>query len=194
MRIQTYKNYKAWVVSHKKFKDCDINFERVDDRFYYVYRITNTLCDTHYYGQRTSSIEPTKDIGVRYFSSTRSNSLKLALVEDIDHIAFKVVRVFNNKGDKICYEAFLHQYHDVSQTNNALYNKYNSSPFGYDRTGIPWSEEARNNQPERKLKRWWNNGVEQKHTPICPDGWCRGRLDFNNKGLEVATNKEVRFG
>lgn len=36
-------------------------------KFHYVYRITNTKINKHYYGVRSSNIEPYKDLGIKYF-------------------------------------------------------------------------------------------------------------------------------
>lgn len=35
----------------------------IDNRYHYVYRITNLVEDKHYYGSRTSSILPESDLG-----------------------------------------------------------------------------------------------------------------------------------
>ena len=39
-----------------------------DDKFHYVYRITNIVENKHYYGSRTSKINPYDDLGKKYFS------------------------------------------------------------------------------------------------------------------------------
>ena len=52
----------------------------------------------------------------------------------------KIIKVFNNPGDKILYEAFLHQYFNVKLHNN-FWNESNQTPFGYDTTGKePWNK------------------------------------------------------
>ena len=38
--------------------------------FHYVYRITNKKENKHYYGVRSSKVEPKLDLGVKYFSSS----------------------------------------------------------------------------------------------------------------------------
>ncbi len=43
---------------------------RVFMKFHYVYRITNTQLNKHYYGCRSSNVEPAKDLGKTYFSSS----------------------------------------------------------------------------------------------------------------------------
>lgn len=40
-----------------------------DNRYHYVYRITNLVEQKHYYGSRTSNISPFDDLGKKYFSS-----------------------------------------------------------------------------------------------------------------------------
>ena len=44
------------------------------------------------------------------------------------------------------------------------------------------SEETKQKLRERnKGKKWWNNGVEQRHSHECPgEGWKNGRLNFNS--------------
>ena len=41
---------------------------------HYVYRITNKVENKHYYGCRTTKLEPKDDLGSKYFSSSKDKS------------------------------------------------------------------------------------------------------------------------
>lgn len=40
-----------------------------NNKFHYVYRITNLVEGKHYYGVRSSKVSPFNDLGTKYFSS-----------------------------------------------------------------------------------------------------------------------------
>ena len=42
----------------------------MNKKYHYVYRITNIKLNKHYYGLRSSKLEPSKDLGFKYFSSS----------------------------------------------------------------------------------------------------------------------------
>lgn len=46
-------------------------------KYHYVYRITNTQTKMHYYGCRSSNVEPKLDLGVKYFSSSTDREFML---------------------------------------------------------------------------------------------------------------------
>lgn len=56
--------------------------------------------------------------------------------------------------------------------------------------GTKWTASVRDkHRILRQNKKWWNNGVKQTHSSICPDGWTRGRLPFNNSGASLGAAK-----
>ena len=63
--------------------------------FYYVYRITNKLLNKHYYGYRSSKIEPILDIGIRYFSSSTNKDFINDQKDNPLHYKYKVIRIDN---------------------------------------------------------------------------------------------------
>lgn len=62
--------------------------------FHYVYRISNTLLKKHYYGVRSSIIEPKFDIGVKYFSCSHDKYFLNDQKINRDNYKYKVVRTF----------------------------------------------------------------------------------------------------
>lgn len=130
--IKTYKKYKELIINKSKKK---LSFDKIDDRYYYIYRITNILLGKHYYGSRVTKINPADDLGYKYFSSSTDKEFINDQKENPQNYKYKVVIIFNNNGDKICYESYLHQYFNVL-SNDTFYNKNNQTPFGRDTTGI----------------------------------------------------------
>lgn len=66
--------------------------------------------------------------------------------------------MYDNPGDKIIHEAFLHQRFDV-KLHSSFYNKANQTPFGFDTSGMKMSEFFRNNCRERATR---NNNFKDK--------------------------------
>ena len=133
--IKTHKEYKQWAIKEHHNRDKEITFDKVDDRYYYVYRITNTRLNKHYYGSRNSVIMPQLDIGVKYFSTSKDKDFIKDQKENPSDYKYKVVKVFNNTKDKEIYESYLHQYFNVRDNIN-FYNGSNQTPFGFDTTGM----------------------------------------------------------
>ena len=127
-RNMSFKHFKQSIIMER-----EISFQKVDDRYYYIYRITNLENNIHYYGSRVSIIHPMNDLGNKYFSS--SKILKPLAEENPDNFKFKILKIFDNKWDKILYESYLHQYFNV-KNNDKFYNKVNQTQSGFDTTGV----------------------------------------------------------
>jgi len=127
----TFKNFKKQAFKNQKI--IKLVFEKVDSRYYYVYRITNTKENKHYYGSRVSKVIPQYDLGIKYFSS--SDILQKEIISNPENFKYKVVKILDNNGDKILWECYLHQYFDVKM-HDSFYNKANQRLFGYDTTGM----------------------------------------------------------
>jgi len=130
----TYREYKGKIL--KDSRAHKINFNK-DNRLYYVYRITDTETNEHYYGSRKSILKnPLKDL-LNYNSSSKR---KKDIIKNKEKYKFKIVRVFDNIGDKIIFESFLHSKFNVKSNNN-FFNESNQTPFGFDTTGKePWNK------------------------------------------------------
>lgn len=124
----TFKQYKTQILKDPRSKK--LNFNKVDDR-YYVYRIIENK-NEYYYGSRVSTDVPTIDLP-KYGSTSKRKEL---IIENQNNIyTFKIVKVFDNNGDKILYEAYLHQYFNV-KLHPKFWNEANQTPFNFDRTGV----------------------------------------------------------
>lgn len=113
----------------KEYKE---NPKTVDGRFHYVYRIKNLITLKYYYGSRTSKDEPKKDIGLKYFTS--SKYIKDDFKNNTQNYSIKIIKIFDNPEDKIMYESFLHAKFNVKNHKKFL-NKSNQSKSGFDTTG-----------------------------------------------------------
>lgn len=104
--------------------------------YHYVYRITNTIENKHYYGARTSKgIIPEKDIGVRYTSSSKDKQFILDQRERPDNFKYKVIRQFKDRVSAIEFEILLHNKFDVGVNEN-FYNRAKQTSSKFDTTGI----------------------------------------------------------
>ncbi len=110
--------------------------------YHYVYRITNKIQNKHYYGVRSSKIEPKLDLGIKYFSSSSNKEFILDQKENFLTYKYKIIKKFNSKEEAIKLEIKLHKKFNVG-INESFYNKSIQTSTGYDRTGISHSVEAK---------------------------------------------------
>lgn len=94
--------------------------------FYYVYRITNKRENKHYYGYRSSEIEPISDLGIRYKSSSCDQDFLDDQKNNPNDYKYKIIKRFDNKLDAIRYESKLHSMFDVRNNPN-FYNRSNQT-------------------------------------------------------------------
>ena len=105
----------------------DIEFEIINEarpkkKYHYVYRITNIIIRKHYYGVRSSNIDPKKDIGVKYFSSSLDDSFIKDQKANPENYKYVVVKVFNNREEAESFEQFMHVKFQVHLNEN-FYNR-----------------------------------------------------------------------
>ena len=79
--------------------------------YHYVYRISCRSTNQHYYGVRSSKIEPELDVVV-YRSSSRVVHQYIKTY-GIDNFKFKVLKLFSTRVDAMAYECFLHEKFNV---------------------------------------------------------------------------------
>ena len=103
--------------------------------YHYAYRITNTLECKHYYGSRTSKIHPSKDLGKKYFSSSKDKEFKKDQKENPQNYKYKVIRLFDTREGAVSFEIRLHNKFDVG-VNESFYNKAKQTSVGWDTTGM----------------------------------------------------------
>jgi len=112
--------------------------------FHYTYRITNLKLNKHYYGVRTSKIEPKYDLGIKYFSSSTDKEFILDQKENKNNYKYKVIKIFNTRDNALLLEIKLHQKFNVG-INEYFYNKSKQTSTGWDTSGRKMSEEFKKN-------------------------------------------------
>lgn len=116
--------------------------------FHYVYRITNLKENKHYYGCRSSKIEPKLDLGVKYFSSSKDKDFIQEQKENKTIFKYKIIKIFDSREEAIKLEIKLHAKFDVG-INESFYNKAKQTSTGYDTFGTTKSEDFKRNISEK---------------------------------------------
>ncbi len=124
----SFLKYKKSVVEDPRSEKLDFT---PDGRNHYVYRVTKDR--EHYYGSRTDLNEDT--IGVTYFTSSCNKNFAKDFKANPKNYKVKIIKSFNNPGDKILFESYLHQKFDVKNHDNFI-NRANQTAFGFDTTGV----------------------------------------------------------
>lgn len=114
-------------------------------KYHYVYRITNTVENKHYYGVRSSKIIPKDDLGKKYFSSSTDKNFMREQKEHPENFKYKIIKVLETRKDAELLEKKLHKKFHVSD-NDKFYNRCISTLMGFSVEGTKWSEEHRKNQ------------------------------------------------
>ena len=109
---------------------------------HYVYRITNTKLNKHYYGTRSSCIEPIKDLGIKYYSSSTDMSFRTDQKNNPQNYKYTIVSVFYTRDEAILYEVMLHDKFNVG-VNESFYNKVKQTSIGFDVTGTKHDSAAK---------------------------------------------------
>lgn len=157
----------------------------------YVYRITNTKENIHYYGRRTSFKHPSQDIGVSYFSS--SKILKARIKENPNDFKYKIIKICVDRIEASNLEIKLHQKFNVGK-HPKFYNRQTESNLWFD----PINKTLHMNEAELKLhlhimsintsnalKRMTLEQKEHKRA-LCS---MKAKIIRNN---ETKENKEIR--
>ena len=89
--------------------------------YHYVYRITNLVENKHYYGKRSSKIEPKFDLGRKYFSSSKNKNFLNDQKQNPQNYKYKVIRCFSSCEKALLFEIKLHNKFNVARNPN-FYN------------------------------------------------------------------------
>lgn len=129
--------------------------------YHYVYRITNTLLNKHYYGKRSSKHPPHEDLGIHYFSSSRDREFKIDQKNNPQNYKYKVIVVTTSALKALALEIRLHDKFDVAK-NPLFYNKAKQTAVKFTTAGTKASLSTRVKQskaltgrtfsPEHKAK------------------------------------------
>jgi group I intron endonuclease len=101
----------------------------------YVYRITNKILNKHYYGVRSSKIEPKLDLGVKYISSSKDKEFIKDQKENKLNYKYKIVRICATREKATTLEIKLHEKFNVG-INESFYNKAKQTSTGFDFSGV----------------------------------------------------------
>lgn len=114
----------------------------MNKKYHYVYRITNTELNKHYYGTRSSRIEPSKDLGFKYFSSSSDILFMDDQKNNPQNYKYTIVSEFDSREEALELEISLHAKFNVG-VNESFYNKARQTSIGFDSTGAIISDETR---------------------------------------------------
>ena len=103
-------------------------------KYHYVYRITNIQINKHYYGVRSSKVEPKLDLGIKYFSSSTNKDFIKEQKENKTIFKYKIIKQFENRIDAMNFEIKLHKKFEVG-INESFYNKSKQTSSGFDTSG-----------------------------------------------------------
>ena len=92
------------------------------EKYHYVYRITNVFENKHYYGKRSSSTPPQKDLYFNYKSSSCDECFINEQKLNPEHFKYKIVFVCSSSQEALDKERILHKKFDVARNVN-FYNK-----------------------------------------------------------------------
>ena len=152
-------------------------------KYYYVYRITNTVHKKHYYGKRCSLVPPEKDLGVKYFSSSKNSDFMQDQINNSCNYRYKIVRIVATSEEATKLEIKLHSKFDVGK-NPSFYNIVKQTSVKFDSTGVrptaatlallqiarrgrKCSEKAKERMRQAKYGNSWNIG--RKHTELAKE-------------------------
>jgi len=137
----TFKQYKLQVLQDDRSEKLDF---APNNKNNYVYRITNTKLNKHYYGSKTTTLIPKDSIGIKYFYSSKDKEFIKDQLDNPQNYKYKVIFNFDNSGDKQIMESYLHDYFNVKEY-DSFYNKANQTPFGFDTTSKTFCFDTKNN-------------------------------------------------
>ena len=117
---------------HLQVKGIHMNTEQV---YHYVYRITNTVLNKHYYGKRSSKIKPELDLGIKYFSSSKDKQFKNDQKSNPQNYTYKIIVRCKTPVKALHYEVRLHNIFNVA-INPAFYNKAKQTSTKFSTSGV----------------------------------------------------------
>lgn len=173
----------------------------MNKKYHYAYRITNTKLNKHYYGVRSSKIEPSKDLGIKYFSRSFDTQFREDQKNNPQNYKYIIVSEFDSREEALELEIKLHARFDVG-INESFYNRTKQTSIGFDNTGIIFSEEVRtklrdsaakikHTKKYREDKSKASKGRVHYHDPITNEhrmfhqhevlpGFIKGRINMSN--------------
>lgn len=159
--------------------------------YHYVYRITNIVEKRHYYGKRSTSIDPKLDLGVKYFSSSKDKAFIADQKSDPKNYKYKVIRIYETDKEALAAEIKLHNKFEVGINPN-FYNRAKQTSIGFSITGRNHSKETKekisvtrkgkNHSKETKEKISAANKGNTNSKGKSPSKETREKLSIAHKG------------
>lgn len=121
--------------------------------YHYTYIITNIIENKYYIGCRSCNIHPSKDLGVKYFSSSKDKEFIQDQKLNPQNYKYKVIAIFDSRALAVHLEVKLHNIHNVA-VNPCFYNRSKQTTVGWDTTGVvPWNKGIpRTEEVKQKLR------------------------------------------
>ena len=161
-------------------------------KHHYVYRITNKEENKHYYGVRSSKVEPRLDLGIKYFSSSTDKEFISLQKKKPEIFRYKVIKTLNTRKDAIEMEIKLHNKFDIAKNEN-FYNRAKQTSSGFDPYGIKPSKETLLKLSMKKKGR--KHTEETKEKIRCKSIGRRHTEEtkekFKNRVLSSETKKKI---
>ena len=143
---------------------------------HYVYRITNKIENKHYYGVRSTKLEPKDDLGIKYFSSSTERVFIKDQKENPYNYKYKIIKIFSTREEAIKLEIFLHNKFNVG-VNESFYNKAKQTSSGWDRSGMKASEKTKALQKEIQNKPEYKNNLRTKlYERLSEPNWYKNKF------------------
>lgn len=166
-------------------------------KYNYVYRITNKIKNMHYYGYRSTNINPKLDLGIKYFSSSTDKDFILDQKKYPENYKYIIVRVFDNRKDAAIFEIFLHNKFNVAK-NDKFYNKSNSTLNGfiYGFLGKKHNKESRKLAITKKnitMKNTINDKGENLYNIAAKKGNLTKLNTIDKNGFNIHQNANKKF-
>lgn len=120
--------------------------------YHYTYIITNVVENKYYIGCRSSKVLPEKDLGTKYFSSSRDKEFLKDQKLNPQNYKYKVIAEFSSRALAVDLEIKLHNIHNVA-VNPKFYNRSKQTSVGWDTAGTSLSPEHKE-ASVKKLKEW----------------------------------------
>lgn len=142
----------------KKLEDTS----KSQQKYHYVYRITNIIEKKYYYGCRSSKVEPKFDLGFKYFSSSTNKEFIKEQKENRSIFKYKIVKIFETRKEAEIFETYLHEKFQV-QIHDSFYNKAKNTLMGFSVEGRKQTEEHKiNNKKHIKGKTYEERYGEER--------------------------------
>lgn len=109
----------------------------MNDKYHYVYLITEIDTNRKYIGVRSSILIPEEDLGKRYFSSSSNKEFIADQKLNPSKYSYKILKTFNNRNDALLYEIELHKEYDVAISDDYFnLSRSTSVHFSADVSGL----------------------------------------------------------